>query len=165
MNWCSFGHFRENVFSVVIKVRKWFRDHRQINHAPSSPPAPLFLMDDIKVDGIPNKAKSNENYLPFLHCTSSFNPIQDESFRGCSQMKEGGRAKSPPPPLSKICHTYSTLMKLATVIPYLKKIQKIYKSRDTPPWVLLTSAFFQRKSAIYSISVNTGIGCILLHKF
>ena len=37
-------------------------------------------MDDIKLDGIPNKAKSNENYLPFLHCTSSFNPVQDESF-------------------------------------------------------------------------------------
>ena len=31
------------------------------------------------------------------------------------------------PPLSKICHTYPTLMKLDTVIPYLKKIQKIYK--------------------------------------
>ena len=35
-------------------------------------------------------------------------------------------------PLSKICHTYPTLMKLGAVIPYLKKIQKIHKSRDTP---------------------------------
>ena len=40
----------------------------------------------------------------------------------------GGRKASPP----KICHTYPTIMKLGTVIPYLKKIQKIYESHDTP---------------------------------
>ena len=33
--------------------------------------------------------------------------------------------------LPKICHTYPTIMKLGTVIPYLKKIQKLYESRDT----------------------------------
>ena len=36
-------------------------------------------------------------------------------------------------PLPKICHTYPTIMKLETVIPYLKKIQQIYQSRDIPP--------------------------------
>ena len=36
------------------------------------------------------------------------------------------------PFLSKICHTYRTMMKIGTVIPYLKKIQRIYESRDTP---------------------------------
>ena len=36
-------------------------------------------------------------------------------------------------PLSKICHTYPTMIKLGTVIPYLKKIQKMYESRDTHP--------------------------------
>ena len=35
--------------------------------------------------------------------------------------------------LPKICHRYPTMMKLGTVIPYLKKIQKIYESRDIPP--------------------------------
>ena len=35
-------------------------------------------------------------------------------------------------PVPKICLTYPTMMKLGTVIPYLKKIQKIYESRDTP---------------------------------
>ena len=35
------------------------------------------------------------------------------------------------PPLPKICCTYPTMMKLGTVIPYRKKIQKIYDSRDT----------------------------------
>ena len=33
---------------------------------------------------------------------------------------------------AKICHTYPTMMKLGTGIPYLKKIQKLYESRDTP---------------------------------
>ena len=44
----------------------------------------------------------------------------------------GGEGQKAPPPLSLICHTYLTLMKLSTVIPYLKKIQKIHKLRDTP---------------------------------
>ena len=34
--------------------------------------------------------------------------------------------------LPKICHTYPTMMKLGTVISFLKEIQKMYKSRDTP---------------------------------
>ena len=34
-------------------------------------------------------------------------------------------------PLPKINHTYPTMMKLDTVIPYLRKIKKMYKSRDT----------------------------------
>ena len=58
-----------------------------------------------------------------------FNPIQDELFRGCSLIWGGGGKKAP---LPKICHTYPAMMKLGTVIPYPKKIQKIYESRDTP---------------------------------
>ena len=34
--------------------------------------------------------------------------------------------------ISKICHTYPTMMRLGKVIPYLKKTQKIYESRDAP---------------------------------
>ena len=41
----------------------------------------------------------------------------------------GEGPESVPPP--KICHTYPTMMKLGTLIPYLKKIRKIHKSRDT----------------------------------
>ena len=52
---------------------------------------------------------------------NDINPIQDAHFRGCSQMR--GCQKGP---LPKICHTYSKMMKLGVVIPYLKKIQKIY---------------------------------------
>ena len=60
------------------------------------------------------------------------NPIQDELFRGCSWMWGAFLLPPPPPPLRKIRHTNPTMMKLGTVIPYLRKIQKMYKSRDTP---------------------------------
>ena len=35
------------------------------------------------------------------------------------------------PPLPKIRQTYPTIMTLGTVIPFPRKIQKMYKSRDT----------------------------------
>ena len=49
------------------------------------------------------------------------NPIQDGLFSGL--LTDGG--------LLKIGHTYPTMMKLGTDIPYLRKIQKMHKSRDT----------------------------------
>ena len=36
----------------------------------------------------------------------------------------------PPPPPSKICHTYSAMKRLGTIISDLKKTQKIYESLD-----------------------------------
>ena len=44
----------------------------------------------------------------------------------------GGRGKKAP--LSKICHTYPTMMKLGTVIPYLKDI-KHYMNHVTHPLI------------------------------
>ena len=61
--------------------------------------------------------------VPYVVKNLNVNPIQDGHFRDCSQM--GGPKRSP---LPKICHTFST------VIPYLKKIQKIYESLDTLPY-------------------------------
>ena len=67
------------------------------------------------------------NYMSYINYrTYVFNPIQDGLFRGCSRM--GGAFW---PPLPKIHHTYPIMMKLGTVIPYQRKIQKMYKSRDT----------------------------------
>ena len=54
------------------------------------------------------------------------NPTQDGPFRRYSWLRGQNF------PLPKIGHTYPTLMKLGTIIPYLNKIQKIYESRDTP---------------------------------
>ena len=77
---------------------------------------------------------------------SHINPIQDGLLWGCSPM-EGGGTKMPTIP--KNCHTYLTMMKLGTVIPYPKK---------------LASAYFHRKLANFAISRNTDIDCILIHK-
>ena len=41
-----------------------------------------------------------------------------------------GRGQKGPPSIKSV--TYPTIMKLDTAIPYLKKTQKIYESRDTP---------------------------------
>ena len=51
-------------------------------------------------------------------------------------------------PLPKICHTYPTIMKLGTVIPYLRKIQKMYKSRDTSLEFCWHQHFFTRNQQI-----------------
>ena len=56
----------------------------------------------------------------------ALNPIQDGSFRGCSDMGGGKKAS-----LSKIYH-YSTIMKPSTVITLPKEDQKIYEARDIP---------------------------------
>ena len=61
-------------------------------------------------------------------------------------LTDGGKRSSFP----KICHTYPTMMKLSTVTSYLQKIQKINESRYTSPWILITSAFFYRKSVNFA---------------
>ena len=67
--------------------------------------------------------------------------------------------------LPKIYHIYPKMMELGTDIPYLKKIQKIYESRDKP----LSSAdisIFHWRSAKFAISRNTDdIDCILIYNF
>ena len=67
-------------------------------------------------------------------------------------------------PFSKICHTYPTVMKLDTAIPCLKKIE-IYINHVTHPLRSADISIFHRKSAIFVISGNTGIDCILMHNF
>ena len=78
-----------------------------------------------------NKDRFLWNSLKFLtNVNVNLNPVQD----GNSGVGVGwvGVMKPPPNPLPKICHTYSTMMKLGIVVPYLKKNKKMYKSRDRP---------------------------------
>ena len=51
-------------------------------------------------------------------------------FFGAAHGWEGGGGQKGPPSLKSVTHP--TIIKLGTVIPYLKKIQKLYESRDTP---------------------------------
>ena len=66
-------------------------------------------------------------YLQKSWMVFAFNPIQDGPFRSCSGWWGG--------PQRYYClksATHPAMMKIGTLIPYLKKIQKIYKSCDTP---------------------------------
>ena len=54
--------------------------------------------------------------------------FEDGQFWSFSRMGRGLKKA----PFPKICHTYPTTVKRGKVIPYLKKIQKIYESGATP---------------------------------
>ena len=55
-------------------------------------------------------------------------------------------------PLSRICHTSPTMMRLSTVIPYLKKFQKICFTWQSP-WVLLTQFHWKSNFANQEIPI------------
>ena len=63
-----------------------------------------------------------------LLANMNINPIQDGPFRCCSGW--GGEVQKGPLPENLSHISYN--MKLGTVIPHPKKIQKMYESRDTP---------------------------------
>ena len=65
-------------------------------------------------------------------------------------------------PLPKICHTYATMMKPGTVIPYLKKIQKFINhvtyplsSADISIFAREISKFSYIKKCRYRLHFNT----------
>ena len=62
-------------------------------------------------------------------------------------------------PVPKTCHTYPTMMKLGSYT-----LHKEDPKKDMN-YVLLTSAFVHQKSSNFAISINTDIGCILVHNF
>ena len=105
--------------------------------------------------------------LLFMWCygckslSSTFMPvklIQNGLFRGCSQM---GMAAKRPPYLNV---THPIMVKLGTVIPYLKKIQKMYESCHTLLVFSWHQHFFTRNQQI-AISRNTDIDSILIYNF
>ena len=60
--------------------------------------------------------------------------------------------------------SYSTMMKLGTVILFVKKIQKIHESRDTP-LEFYPQAFFYYKSTTFVISRKRDKDGILIYNF
>ena len=72
--------------------------------------------------------------------TKLFNPIQHGLFRGCSRM--GGELFAPSS-LKSAAHILK-MVKLGTVILYLRKFQKMYKSRDTSLEFCWYQHFFTR---------------------
>ena len=83
------------------------------------------------------------SFLVQISEKSYFEPIQDGSLRGSSRMGWGKKV-----PIPKICQTYPTMMKLGTVTSYLKKFQKIYKSRETLLEICWHQYFFTRNQKL-----------------
>ena len=89
---------------------------------------------------------------------------------GWGMGRGGGGGGGQKGPLPKTYYTYPTIMKLGTVIPYLKKIQKIYESRVTHFEFCWYHNFFTRNQLFsiksnFAISRNAEIDCILVHNF
>ena len=63
-------------------------------------------------------------------------------FFGAAHGLGGGGRGAKRPPLSKICHTYPTVMKLGTLILYLNKIQKYINNVTHPLSSADISIFF-----------------------
>ena len=86
------------------------------------------------------------------------------AFSGLFTDERESKKTPPPPPLPKICHSYSRMMKFGSYTLAKEDPKNIWITWHTS-WVLLTSAFFHRKSANFAISRNTDIDCILIHNF
>ena len=83
------------------------------------------------------------------------NPFQDEPFRGCSRMR--GRGSKGPPSLKSVTHPAQIKL-----IPYLKKIQKIYDLRDTSLDFCWYQHFFTGNQQIL---LHQDIDCMVIHNF
>ena len=75
----------------------------------------------------------------------------------------GSQRATPPPPqnLSHISYNDETLYSCTLPKEDPKNVWIAWHTT----WVLLTSAFFQRKWANWAISRNTDVDCILIHNF
>ena len=71
---------------------------------------------------------------------------------------EGGEGKKIPP-RPKICHAYSTIMKLGTVIPYLEKIYE-YMNLVTHLFVFADISTFLPEISKFCNIKNTDTDCI-----
>ena len=84
---------------------------------------------------------------------------------GAAHGCEGAKKAS----LPKISHTYPTIIKLGTVIPYLKEIKEMYESRDTPCDFSWHQHFFftgnQQILLYQEIQVLTAFWCIISNFF
>ena len=74
---------------------------------------------------------------------------------------DGGTGQKTLPLMRKICDTYPTIVKLGTVLPYLRKIQKIY--HVTHPLNSADITNFYWDSENFAMPRNTDIDSILTH--
>ena len=107
---------------------------------------------------------SNKNNTAWLFLSiyhSILTLFRIDIFEAVHRWRGGAKTTTIP----KICHTYPTIIKLGTVIPYLKKTKKNIWIMWHTLLILLTLAFSHWISVNVAISRNTDIECILVHNF
>ena len=88
----------------------------------------------------------------------TINSFDNEPFWGCLWM--GGQKV----PLPKIFHAYPLMIKLGTVIPYLRKIKK--ENYMTQPLISHNIRFFSPAISNFCfMKIYTDIDCIVIHNF
>ena len=150
--------------SIYPKEKTW--DLRLFYNLPSY----CFLLLDCLVS---EKHWTNSNYIykiwkvyvysPLVFL--SINPIQDGHFQSCSRDGKVRGAKRSPS-LKSVTHILKW-WNLA-VIPYLKKIQKIYESRETPTKFCGRHKFFSRNQQILlykATHIQISFWCIIPNSF
>ena len=134
----------------------------------SSQLGPTFLEMQRPQSWISKKEKTNEKWIPlqsvcktkkYLSIWHWWDAHLTLFSMGIFEAAHGWGTKKAPPP--KICHTYPTMIKLGTVMPYLKKIQKTYKSRDKPLDFFWHQHFFTGNQQLL-LHQETHIDCILI---
>ena len=136
---------------IEISMHKW-----EIKKKGVSPQSPI---NDKRQNYWKTNKDINRSRLIYHHCWFDINPNQDGHCRGCSRV---GCQNTPP--LPKICDTsYNDETWHSYTLPR-EDPKNIWITWHTL-WVVLTSAFFHRKSVNFVISRNTNIDCILMHNF
>ena len=89
-----------------------------------------------------------------------FNSVQDRPFRGCWRMGAGGKKDPSQKYVAHFLQWWNVALLYLTQRRY-----KNYINNVTRPWVMLTSAFFHRESAVFVISRNADKVRILIRNF
>ena len=102
-----------------------------------------------------NKKVKNISKCQCIRAT--FNPIEGGPFRDWSRMRKQKGL------LFKYYYTYPVVIELGTVIRYLKKIQKTYKSRNTHHELCWHQSFCHKSTIV--ILRNNGIDWYIISNF
>ena len=130
-------------FNSSVTVSKIFKQSSNIQSTYLKRPVKEFILTYLRLMLYSYKCL----FISVLVLMSHYlNPVQMGLF-GATHGLGGLWAKMPPPPSLKSV-THPTMKKLCTDIPYLKKIQKVYKSHDTHLEFCWHQHFFTRNQQI-----------------
>ena len=144
MNWC---HWRENVFSVFIKVRKWFGDH-QINLTmlngfclPSNlPPSPTPVLNGRYQAEWNAKQSQMKIISPFYILLQVLTPFRMGLFGAAHRWGVGGGGEGKKPSVTHFLHWWNLAQLYLT-----SRRSKLYINHVTHPLSSANISIFSAK--------------------